>query len=472
MTIYTVGDGGDFAAIQAAIDAAAVGDEIHVLNGTYRETVRVNKALLLTAADGHAPVVDGGWDGTSTTDTFGGTVSAEAEGAIVAGLTIRNCPGRGVGVGASGVTVRGCTITDCYKGGLGVNPPAGTRFANLLIEANTIMRVGLERIVTKQGGVNGSFLFTDVVDSVIRGNTIANGLGEGMNVDRNSRRNVFEGNTIINCAHVGIYINCAQDNIIRGNTVIYSGAAKPVGKVEDAPAGIIVGDERGASNTFAPSSGNVIVDNIIVGSGKLFQVRNNAHNYNTSLDAATMIAGNTFVAGPKTQRGIDIAENVQGRPHSAAIFADNVIDWTAAPSTGAISVRADERIDFHHNGWTVEPGATLRGAGDVVGDLMLTNPAAPLHPEWDVLEVGYDVENYRPLPGSPLIGAATDGTTIGALEPVPPPPPDEPAGPTYAEIRAMLEAAQTELTRVYLALDAADSKLDELALLLVMQEGE
>lgn len=471
MTTLIVGDGGDFATIGAALEAAARGDVIQLLTGIYPGPVKLDKAVTLTAAPGTDAVIDGGWDGQSVTDTFGGTVGLDAEGAAAVALTIRNCPGRGIGIGASYTTVIGCTITDCYKGGLGANPPAGQTFTELFISHNTVMRVGLERLVTKQGNVNGSFLFTDVTDSEIINNTIANGLGEGLNVDRNSKRNLFEGNTIINCAHVGIYVNCAQDNVIRGNTVIYSGAAKPVGKTEDAPAGIIIGDERGASGAFSPSAGNVIVDNLIVGSGKLFQVRNNSGNYNTSLDAATLIMGNTFVAGPKTTRGIDIAENVQGRPHGAAAFCDNVIEFTHAAATGVIAARADARIDFHHNGWSANPTSDVQGAGDVIGDLMLTNPGAALHPEWDTLEVGFDADNYRPLPGSPLIGAASDGTTIGALEPIPPPPPDEPAGPTYAEIRAMVEAAQTELTRVYLALDAADSKLDELALLLIMQEG-
>ncbi len=464
MTIYTVGDGGDFAAIQAAIDAAAVGDEVRVFEGVYRETVDINKAIRVIGVPD--AVVDGGWDGATKTDTFGGTVQLNAEGAEAVGLTIRNCPGRGVGIGASYTTVKGCTITDCYKGGLGANPPAGQTFTGLLIEGNTIMRVGLERLVTKQGNVNGSFLFTDVVDSVIRDNTIANGLGEGLNVDRNSRRNLFEGNTIINCAHVGIYINCAQDNVIRGNTVIYSGAAKPVGKVEDAPAGIIIGDERGASGSFAPSAGNVIEGNLVVGNGKLFQVRNNLHNYNTSLDVGTRVVGNTFVAGPKTERGVDIAENVQGRPHGAATFAENVIDWTAAPAGAVIAARAAARIQFHHNGWTVRPTSDVRGDGDIIGDLMLVNPAAPLHAEWDVLDVGFNRDNYRPLSGSPLIGAASDGTTIGALEPIPPDEPDEPvdwdalanrAAAAYGlieESQQRLSAARDELLLLIGVLDA------------------
>ncbi|HCZ14794.1 MAG TPA: hypothetical protein DHV85_09380, partial [Candidatus Accumulibacter sp.] len=426
MTILTVGASGSYQTIRAAVEAAAADDVIEVYSGIYREGVKLEKRVTLRAAAGEEPVIDGGWNGQTVEDTFGGTVGCGTEGIVVEGLSIRNCPGRGIGVSASNVTVRGNRIDNCYKGGLGANAPAGTYLSGLLIENNVITRPGQERVVTRGGRVNGSFLFAQVKDSTIRDNVIANGLGEGINIDRGSSGLLVENNMVINSAHVGIYINRATNNTVRGNVVIYTGDTKPLGDRYDAPSGIIIGDENGSGN-WPPSAGNKIIDNLIVGSGKLFQVRNNAHNYDTQLDETTLIAGNTFVAGPKTTRGIDILANVQGRPHGAAVVRDNVIHFIYAPENGDIGTNSSGAIDFHNNAWSEQPVLRMRGPGDVYGDPLLVNPAAPLSGDWVGVETGFDERNYRPRPTSPLIGARSDGGGTGALEaervdPAPHPP--------------------------------------------------
>lgn len=453
MALLLVGANETYRTIGAAIAAAQPGDVVEVLPGIYRESVGVNKAITLRGHDG--AIVDGGWDGRSLTNTYGGTIGIRAEGATVEGMAVRNCPGRGIGIAASHVTVRGCDIAECYKGGLGANPPAGEQYSGLLVEGNIIQHVGLERLVTGAGKVNGSFLFTDVTDSVMRNNLIVNGLGEGINIDRASARNLFEGNTVINCAHVGIYINCAQNNTVRGNVVVYSGAPKPVGKVESAPAGIIIGDEGGASKKFPKSAGNVIEGNIVIGSGRLFQVRNNPNNYDTIMDDNTRVIGNTFIAGPKTTRGIDIADNVQGRAHGAAEIAYNVIEFTHAAPDAAIASKAAAALNFHHNGWSHNPAKAAQGEGDYIGALGLTNPGAALHAEWGALDVGYDPDNYRPQADSPV-------KEWGALEPRPVEPPPPPPNPNLW-IAERLSAIWGRLEEVGLEVGALADEVDALA---------
>ncbi|MDD2254064.1 NosD domain-containing protein, partial [Methanoculleus sp.] len=51
---WYVGEGGDYAAIQAAVDAAAAGDTIVVKDGAYTENVLVDRALTLMTENGPA----------------------------------------------------------------------------------------------------------------------------------------------------------------------------------------------------------------------------------------------------------------------------------------------------------------------------------------------------------------------------------------------------------------------------------
>lgn len=116
-----------------------------------------------------------------------------------------------------------------------------------------------------------------------------------------------------------------------------------------------------------------------------------------------------------------------------------------------------------HNGWTVTPKRSMASDGDVYGDLMLSAPDA----------AGFAADNYRPIEGSPLIGAALDGTTIGALEPagdVEPPPVDPPV-PDYGWLIEALEAHKSLLEVAGSAVGTALMQTDELIDLLKTKAG-
>jgi len=92
--------------IQDAIDAAMGGETIYVFAGTYKETVTVDKQLMLCGEHQHETIVDGTGDGT--------VIWITQEGATVENVTIKNSGGyhmdAGVLIDAENVTIRNCTV--------------------------------------------------------------------------------------------------------------------------------------------------------------------------------------------------------------------------------------------------------------------------------------------------------------------------------------------------------------------------
>lgn len=456
MADYTVGPGGDFSSLTAAARQVVSGDTVNVLDGVYRELLvcRV-PGVTWRAAEGHRPVIDGGWNG-GRVDELVNQVAASAPGVTVRGFTIQNSPGRGVSISASDVTIENCRIDNCSNAGISANGKTAAGISGLVVRGNILTRLGGGRLVGDRA--NGAMIFVRVMDSVIAGNVIRGGHGEGINVDKGSYRILVEGNHVENCAHVYIYMNRCTDCEVRGNTM-YNGRDETYHHSEGWPAGIICGDEREGGPGFPWQSGNRIVGNLVVGTGKLFQVRNNLKDpggYDTQL-LGHVVAGNTFVAGPGTEIGVEIMENLRGRPHRDSVFRDNVVYGQVPSSCNAPGVA------FLNNGWTVTPKRSMASDGDVYGDLMLSAPDA----------AGFAADNYRPRVGSPLIGAASDGTTIGALEPagdVEPPPVDPPL-PDYEWVIAALEGNLEKLEAAGLAIGAAVIDTHELIDLLKSAAG-
>jgi len=403
------------------------GDTVIVKAGVYRGKLICGTAGVTWKFEPGA-VINGGWNGKTIITGFQTQVEVAAPGVSISGLTVRDCPGRGILVGASDVTVDRCHVENTYHGAIAVigdgQPISGVKVLNSVF---TQMSRSWE--VGDRPDVNGGVQIHNTTDSLISGNHLSYGWGECFNVGRNSKRVVVEGNTAHSFNHALLYFNRCQDCTARDNMLYHLPDAPQVQDRDEAAAGIVFGDERGPKlDKYAFQSGNVVMGNLVVNCGKLLQVRNNALSgagagYDTQLKG-TRIENNTFVAGPLTLTGISILENMRGRRHEGSVFRGNVIYGTAANMCNAPGVT------FAGNGWTHLPPASMRGAGDVVGDLALVNPAPPV----GAIAPG----NYRPRPSSPLV---REGGYIGALPPqVDEPPVDDdddgtvPDGPPPAPV--------------------------------------
>jgi hypothetical protein len=464
MTEYIVGKDADFNTLTAAAKAAKPGDVVRVLPGVYREMLRCSTPGVTWIGEPGA-ILDGGWNGKTKESGFSGIVSIPAADVVIDGLTMINAKSRGLSIGKGGdrAIVRNCRIDNTYHGGIAVNGGDVKGVSGLLIENNVLTRMGQERLVTGGGRVAGSFNLIRCMDSIIRDNVVGGGLGEGINSGKGSYRLLVEGNIIFATEHVGLYFNRCVDCTGRGNFIFAVNGKSPLKTGSgDLPAGIIIGDERNSTANFPWSSGNTIENNLVVGYGKLFQVRNNSKEkagYDTQL-VNTTIRRNTFVAGPQTTGGISIKENQRGRPHKGSVFQDNII---YAPGVKPIGDMSGGGIQFANNLWSDQPPPTMRGEGDYYGNALLVNPGAIVNGTWSSPETDFDLNNYRPRPNSPAVrgGVAVFGALGVAGGEPPVDPPDEPEPPDEPQYWIAISLVDFEEIRA--AVDKAHAMLENMA---------
>ncbi len=432
MTTLQVGDNQTYQTIGAALEAAAIDDVIEVQAGTYREQVKITKRVTLRGVD--KPLIDGLWKGGEVTGNPPLLLIA-ADGATVEGMRIENSPGRGITIAANEVTVRDCHVRNTRMDGLVANGITVKGLRNILVEDSTFIGLSQKMAGDKSDQAAGSsFVIVYVIDSTFRRNIVGEGYKEGFNIDKNTSGCLYERNVLFNTGHGGCYFNHCQNNIVTNNVFLHTTPERYRGARGAFPAAVIFGDERAAeSRGVDKSHGNHFVGNVCVGWGRFLEVRNNSKDpggYDTQL-LDTVIRNNTFIAGPETTAGIEIAANLYGRPHQNSRFTDNIVSLTGAKAGADIgTMGAGGGVTFERNAWSVQPPRTMQGEGDVYGDPGLMNPGANLSTVDGPPFIDYTPDNYRPTPGGP-----SDGR--GALPPLQPPPPPDPT-PDLAAIADML----------------------------------
>ena len=149
---YTVApSGAGFTTIQDAVTWASPLDTITVKSGTYPESVKINKAIVLIGVDtgGGAPVIDPGKSGAA--------LEIAADGCTIRGFTLQNS-----------ATMSGILITSDGNS----------------IENNTIM------------GNSAGIRLISADDNTIRGNTVTDSRSAGI-VLENAKSNRIEGNRVL-----------------------------------------------------------------------------------------------------------------------------------------------------------------------------------------------------------------------------------------------------------------------------------
>lgn len=265
----------DFSTIQEAINYAASGDKIFVLEGMYQENVVVNKSVSILGQNKNTTIIDGGGVGV--------VVRINAENVSVSGFTVQN----------SGA--------EAYECGIFVE----SNFSN--ISGNIIIKNGLwgiylnnsfgsqlfENIIMDNGG-DGIFLIYSS-NNVLFDNLLARNNG-GIRLYSSNHNNVSE-NIVTHDLLGGIYLFCSSNNSLFGNVASYS---KSYGLILDysSDKNMIV-DNSIAENykyglVLGSVSGNILRNNNM--SDNLFNfhavlARANIEDYLNDIDPSNIVDG-------------------------------------------------------------------------------------------------------------------------------------------------------------------------------------
>lgn len=400
------------------------GDEVRVRAGTYHEQLVINTANTRWIADsGQKPILDGRYhDGLTlangnmpsptspgnnflpvNTTGFASLVEIKAEGVVFDGFTVRNSAGAGISPQGSRSVVRNCRVDHCWSWTIrGTPPPYGE---GIVVENNVLTR-------SSRRGRGANVNMQNTRDFILRNNVIAFSTGEGVVINDRCVRTIVENNVIHTTRGVILYDEFGTETVLRGNLIFHLGLREYSGKTGGVSDGIILAWET-ASPSKPQRTAGAVYNNIVVNTRTLFRVRNNDRT-DSQLDGH-YIGHNTFVGGPQTQEGIVIQGNLFGNQHRNTLFENNLILCDARSQT-----TGDARgVAFRNNLWSTPPPATMRGAGDRIGNPNLADPLAPIKgrpvpdPATDV-----DPRNYQLTARSALaINAASDGSRINNVTP-------------------------------------------------------
>ncbi|WP_374687407.1 right-handed parallel beta-helix repeat-containing protein [Promineifilum sp.] len=384
--------------IQAAVNAARSGQTVCVRGGIYVEQVQLKPSsagISLMAYPGEHPVIDGQnrVPAVTTQNKFAGLIHITGSNIIVDGFEVRNGTMRGIVVGqpASATPIQNVIVRNTFvhtnkEAGIVVTGSSTTYARNVLIENNVVYN----NLRKNAGGAAGgsALAFVQTTNSIARGNRVYNNYGEGLVADRWSSGIVLEDNTTYDNRGANLYLINTTNPLVRRNLVYCTDDRtfwrKGKATAYRAGPGLQVRDEdfEGQSVKPPPSSGQVIINNVVIGCGSNFGVATQIAG--GGLNNA-LIANNSFInARSDTGEGANNIE-IEGRSSLRNTrFVNNLIVQTvpgtitriqttvATPNMSTFTVANNLYNKAPSNGWFSTE------AGRVIGDPLLGSLALPV----------------------------------------------------------------------------------------------
>ncbi|WP_185155398.1 putative Ig domain-containing protein [Rudanella paleaurantiibacter] len=324
-----------FPTIQAAVNAANVGDVIEAAEYTFNERVTIDKSLTLQGASKTATILDGtGLSGTGS------------------GISINS--------GVTNVTIRNLTVQK-YVGN-GPNSSAGIYAA----QGNNNLVVSDVQSLSNSGGAgfyaNGPVQSVTVTSSTFSGHDNSKGAARGIVIWNGFKQNIYIVNNTVtnnNCCGIELQDGTASGVTITGNTVTGNG---------DSGIGL-TGLKGGAG-------ANLIAGNTISNNGRFgIEIKNPNGTGTTSGDGSIVVENNTvsFAASPSMNNRDHAGISVYRR----GMLPNNTEGYPDVP-TGVV-IRNNTVTGFQHQNQVSAPtesegfGIVIEGRNHTVTGNTLNN---------------------------------------------------------------------------------------------------
>ena len=389
------------------------GDVVNLQTSTWREKLDIATAnTTWQAQTGHTPVIDGNYhDGLfgmygaapgklppppnvpgNVVARYASMVEVRASNVTVNGLTIQNSGGEGIGVTGlvHGVKIRNCLVDFTYTAGITLSDLSansakrtGVELTGNIISRSTWCYYDPLRFWSDWSG-NGDVDYVGEVvaqtmkvscttGAIVRDNVGAYSAGEGFDLGKGNVDLLFEDNIAFGDRHYHVYLMYSRDTTVRRNVVFWpTNQPKPNEGASNPPGGIGIRDEEeGSKKGFTLQSGAFIYNNLVVGLGHPFGLAGT--NSKTTVDRL-YVGFNTFVGGPKTDKGMIFSPSVDGK-HSGLI-ENNVIDYRPVPPAIVIAQGQRDNLVFRNNCWSKAPPSMFQGTNSSTGSPNLANSSA------------------------------------------------------------------------------------------------
>ncbi len=218
-TIYVdPGGSGHYTTIQGAIDNAQTGDTIIVANGTYFESVTINKPNIVLIGNSTADCkIIHHYAGTNINTDYAAGINVTASGVNITGFQISVSGSYTLGIriktsSSSNSSIINNKIITSSRSGHGIFLSQASNNNNL---SNNIIKTS--------GYYSHGFHLQQASNNILTNNTITTtgSSGDGFNLNRYSNNNILIGNIIHTSGEwsAGIYLSQAEYNNLTANTI-------------------------------------------------------------------------------------------------------------------------------------------------------------------------------------------------------------------------------------------------------------